>query len=126
METVLYFIISIEVMKEKWGQDLVEDWLLGPEQREELLTQAEEMQRDYEESRRVVMDYDDEDDELSGEVSSWSSFLDGFFFKMAVPSGSILSEKTINTVNIPTVRPLSEGGKRGCSDPEAVVYRICL
>ena len=45
---------------------------------------------------------------------------------MAVPSGSILSEKTINTVNIPTVRQLSEGagaaqGNEGCSDPEAVV-----
>ena len=39
----------------------MEDWLLGPEQREELLTQAEEMQRDYEESRRVVMDYAEED-----------------------------------------------------------------
>ena len=63
-------------MKEKWGQDLVEDWLLGPEQREELLTQAEEMQRDYEESRRVVMDYDDEDDELSGDCLLYTSKID--------------------------------------------------
>ena len=108
-EGAVFYQQAIEVMKEKWGQDLVEDWLLRPEQREEMLTQAEEMQRDYEESRRVVMDYDDEDDELSGEASSWSSFLDGFFFKMAVPSGSILSEKVINTANIPSVRTLSEG-----------------
>ena len=110
-------------MKEKWGQDLVEDWLLGPEQREELLTQAEEMQRDYEESRRIVMDYDDEDDELSGEASSWSSFLDGFFFKMAVPSGSILSEKTINTVNIPTVRQLSEGAGAAQGNEDALIQK---
>ena len=119
----VFYHQAIEVMKEKWGQDLVEDWLLGPEQREELLTQAEEMQRDYEESRRIVMDYDDEDDELSGEASSWSSFLDGFFFKMAVPSGSILSEKTINTANIPTVRQLSEGAGAAQGNEDALIQK---
>ena len=29
----VFYHQAIEVMTEKWGQDLVEDWLLGPEQR---------------------------------------------------------------------------------------------
>ena len=75
----VFYHQAIEVMKEKWGQDLVEDWLLGTEQREELLTQAEEMQRDYEESRRIVMDYDD--GVFLEQFSGWIFLQDGGAFR---------------------------------------------
>ena len=42
---------------------------------------------------------------------------------MAVPSGSILSEKTINTVNIPTVRPLSEGAGAAQGNEDALIQK---
>ena len=42
---------------------------------------------------------------------------------MAVPSGSILSEKTINTVNIPTVRQLSEGAGAAQGNEDALIQK---
>lgn len=102
----VFYQQAIRVMKEKTGADLLEDWILQASMQEEMQSQADEMRKDYEESRRIVMDYDDEEEELSGEASFWSSVLDGFFFSMAVPSGSVISEKTVDLGRVPSVRQL--------------------
>ena len=121
----VFYQYAIQIMKEKTGADLVEDWILQAELQEKMQTQAEEMQKDYEDSKRIIMDYQDEEheEELSQEVFSWMELLDQMVFSRALPSGSVISDKRIDTTGIPSVRDLSQGAGSANGNENSLIQK---
>lgn len=110
---------GVEIMKEKTGVSLAEDWLL-----QELFVEGSEentrkFQEDCEDYEGTVRDYEDEEEEeededgedrsLDPEARQWDGLWNGFTLDKAVPEEYQLSTKSAVLENVPSHRELSVG-----------------
>ena len=107
---------AVQVMKEKTGMPLAEDWIL----QDRFSMNAEENSRKFQEDCETyegrVRDYEDEDDEEDGEsrkmdpeARQWDGLWNRFILSQAVPGDGVISEKAAAASLTPSHRELSVG-----------------
>lgn len=108
---------AVQVMKEKTGMSLAEDWLL----QEQFSMNAEEHTRRFQEDCDAyegrVRDYedeedDDEDEKLDPEARQWDGLWNRFVLSQAVPGDGYVSGKEAEASRMPSHRELSVGAGR--------------
>lgn len=105
---------GVEVMKEKTGASLAEDWLLQDLFLEGSEENIRRFQEDCETYEGNVRDYEDEEDDdedrsLDPEARQWDGLWNGFTLSKAVPEDYQLSEKSVFPETMPSHRELSIG-----------------
>lgn len=105
----VFYRQAIQVMKERTGVSLAEDWLW----QEELSGMEKNAQR-FEEDRETyegsVRDYNvDEEEEMDEEALAWDGDWDRFSLPMAVPGEDRISHKTVSLTGVPSQREVSAG-----------------
>lgn len=107
---------GVEIMKEKTGLSLAEDWLLQDLFMDGSDENTRRFQEDCESYEGTVRDYKDEDDEEDGEDRSldsearqWDGLWNDFTLEKAVPEDYRLSERSVLLENTPSHRELSIG-----------------
>lgn len=104
----VFYRQAIEVMKERTGVDLAEDWLLQEESYRKMQADADDYQADCEQYEESVVDYGDEE-ELDAEVGELAGLRGSFTLSAAVPKGYTVSTRTIDLKSVPSYRELSAG-----------------
>lgn len=111
-----FFRQGVEIMKEKTGMSLAEDWLLQKVLQERAEENTRKFQEDCARYEGSVRDYEDEDDDEEGEDRSlapqarqWDGIWNSFTLAKAVPDGCYVSEKAISLGTTPSHRELSVG-----------------
>lgn len=100
---------AIQVMKDKSGFSLAEDWFLQDVIKENIEEQSVRFEKDCAAYEGKVVDYAGEEDELSEEAEGFDGFWKGFTLSYAVSKADALSEKAINLQRAPSKRELSAG-----------------
>lgn len=110
---------GVEVMKEKTGASLAEDWLFqdlfveGADENtgkfQEDCENYEGTVRDYEDEEEDEEDEDGEDRSLDPEARQWDGLWNEFTLEKAVPGDYQLSERTAALEDMPSHRELSIG-----------------
>lgn len=105
----VFYRQAVQVMKEKSGADLAEDWLLEGTLREDMEEDAKRFQEDCERYEGSVENYEDEGEELEAEARQWDGLRKHFLFTSALPKDSVLSAKGADMSKVPSQRSLSAG-----------------
>lgn len=110
---------GVEIMKEKTGASLAEDWLLQDLFMESSDENTRRFQEDCENYEGTVRDYEDEDEDdeeedgedrsLGPEARQWDGLWNDFTLEKAVPGDYQISEKSAVLENMPSHRELSIG-----------------
>lgn len=106
---LVFYRQAIQTIKQKMGVSFAEDWILENSFRDDLEENSEKFEADCDKYKDVVKDYEDEDEEVSGEAYRWDGAWSGFFSSMALPKGSVVSSKGANLENVPSHREVSIG-----------------
>lgn len=105
----VFYRQAVQVMKEKSGADLAEEWLLQGTLRADMEEDAGRFQKDCERYEGSVENYEDEEEELEAEARQWDGLRKRFLFTSALPDAGTLSQKGIDLSNVPSQRALSKG-----------------
>ncbi len=109
---------AVEIMKEKTGASLAEDWILQDLFQNDSQEHSRKFQEDCEAYEGSVRDYDeeedDEDQKMNPEARQWDGLWSDFVWTKAIPDGYQVSERTIAAENTLSHREISVGaGKAG-------------
>lgn len=109
-----FFRQGVEIMKEKTGMSLAEDWLLQKVLQERAEENTRKFQEDCTRYEGSVRDYEDDDEEgedrsLAPQARQWDGIWNSFTLAKAVPDGCYVSEKAISLGTTPSHRELSVG-----------------
>lgn len=119
----VFYRQAIQVMKEKTGASLAEDWVWQETFREEAEEDARRFQEDCETYEGNVENYESEDEEegLDEEVLRWDGLRDSFTLRAALPDTAEISDRALNPEKCPSMRSLSEGtGKADGSEDQLI------
>ncbi len=105
----VFYRQAIQIMKEKTGFSLAEDWLLSEALQKDTEEQTERFEKDCAKYEGKVVDYEDEEEELSKEAHSFDGLWKSFTLSHGVPKSCPISEKTIAIERAPSKRELSVG-----------------
>lgn len=105
----VFYRQAVQIMKEKMGVDLAEDWVLQETLREDMEDGAKRFQEDCERYEGSVEDYEDEEEELEAEARQWDGLRKHFLFTSALPDTGTLSQKGVDLSSVPSKRTLSTG-----------------
>lgn len=105
----VFYRQAIQVMKEKTGFSLAEDWLLPETLQKDTEEQTEKFEKDCAKYEGKVVDYEDEEEELSKEAYTYDGLWKSFTLSHAVPKSCSLSKKAIPIERAPSRRELSVG-----------------
>lgn len=104
---------AVEVMKEKTGVSVAEDWVLQDRFQSGSEENIRRFQEDCETYEGSVRDYEDEEDEedqkLDPEARQWDGVWKDFTLSRAVPGDQPVSEKMVDLETAPSCRELSVG-----------------
>lgn len=106
---LVFYRQAIQVMKERTGAALAEDWLLQESRQKEYEENSRRFQEDLDTYSGSVRDYEDEEDEIASEAYEWDGLVKSFTLSMAVPDTFTLSGKAVNPAEMPSHRDLSVG-----------------
>lgn len=116
----VFYRQAIQIMKEKTGVSLAEDWISQEAFLEEAEEDTESFLKDCEEYEGSVENYesDDEEEELDDEVWQWDGLRKSFTLSAALPETVRISERALDPSGVPSRRRLSEGagGADGSED----------
>lgn len=119
-EGAVFYRQAIQVMKEKTGASLAEDWVFQETFRAEAEEGARCFLEDCEAYEGNVENYESEDEEegLDGEVLEWDGLRNSFTLRAALPDTADISGRSLNPEQCPSRRTLSEGagGADGSED----------
>lgn len=126
----VFYRQAVQVMKEKTGASLAEDWLL----QDLFAADAEENERRFREDCEAcegsVRDYEEEEDDEDGEsrrmdpeARQWDGLWQGFSLSAAVPEGCMVSERTVDLKTAPSKRELSVGAGLPQGDEQNLITR---
>ena len=110
-----FFRQAVEVMKEKTGFSIAEDWMLQDLLQKDTEENARRFQADCESYEGRVRDYkdeegeDDEERKISPEARRWDGVWKGYVLSKAVPGDYSISEKAMDLAFVPSQRELSVG-----------------
>lgn len=105
----VFYHQAIQVMKDKVGFSLAEDWVLQDMMQENIEEQSTRFEKDCAAYEGKVVDYADEEEELSEEAEGFDGLWKGFTLSHVVSKTDALSEKAINLEKAPSKRELSVG-----------------
>lgn len=127
----VFYRQAVQVMKEKIGADLAEDWVLEGTLREDMEEEAERFQEDCERYEGSVEDYEDEEEELEAEARQWDGLRKRFLFTSALPDTGTLSQKGVDLARVPSKRALSvgvghaDGSEDGLVEKQLFISYLC-
>lgn len=105
----VFYRQAIQVMKERTGAALAEDWLMQESLQKEYEKNSQKFQEDKDIYSGSVRSYEDEEDEVDAEAYEWDGLSDSFSLSVAVPDSFVLSGKTVDLSGAPSCRELSAG-----------------
>lgn len=127
-----FFRQAVEIMKERSGYSLAEDWVLQDLFQNGSDGNTRRFQEDCGTYEGSVRDYEDEDDEeeedgesrkLNPEARQWDGLWNGFTLSKAVPEGGRISERTAALESVPSKRELSVGTGRASGTENQVIQK---
>ncbi len=130
----VFYRQAVEIMKEKTGASLAEDWLLVNKAQSGMDENTKRFQEDRGNYENVVRNYEEEDEEeedegdgeadkIAAEAYEWDGLIGGYTWSMAIPSDLDVSSKAINIENVPSRRALSEGFGTNKGDEGSILNR---
>lgn len=120
---LVFYQQAIEIIKQKTGISFAEDWILEDSFNENLQENSEKFESDCDTYKNVVKNYEDEDEEVSGDAYAWDGAWNGFFTSMVLPSGSVLSGKAAKLENVPSHRELSIGSGQALGNENQLLQK---
>ncbi|MCI9658820.1 MAG: hypothetical protein HFI14_09430 [Lachnospiraceae bacterium] len=110
-----FFRQAVEIMKEKTGFSIAEDWMLQDLLQKDTEENTRRFQADCESYEGRVRDYkdeegeDDEERKINPEARRWDGVWKGYVLSKAVPGDYPISEKAVDLAFVPSQRELSVG-----------------
>lgn len=102
----VFYRQAVQIMKEKTGVSLAEDWIVSGEFQETAEEGAQRFEEDCGTYGGSTADYGEEEET---EAVQWDGLWNSFTLSRAVPGGCTLSEKAVNLTTVPSRRELSVG-----------------
>ena len=135
----VFYRQAVQVMKEKTGADLAEDWLLQELFAEDGEENSRRFREDCEAYEGSVRDYEEEEEDeedgesrrMDPEARQWDGLWQGFSLAAAVPDGYVVSERAVDLGSAPSVRELSvgagipQGGEQNLLTKQWFVSYLC-
>lgn len=128
---MVFYQQAVQVMKEKTGASLAEDWLSLESWKKDADEKAERYQRHCERYEGSVVDYEAEEDEEEpeDEAFEWDGLWKNFTLSMTVPENREVSAKVIHLDTAPSHRTLSVGNggavSAGILDKQWFINYLC-
>ncbi|MBS6397751.1 MAG: hypothetical protein KH452_11495 [Clostridiales bacterium] len=110
----VFYRQAVQVMKEKRGASLAEDWLLQDMVEASAEEDSARFQEDCEAYEGSVEEYEaeEEEEELADEAYQFDGLRNSFTLSMAVPGDRSWSDKRVDLTSAPSRRVLSQGTGR--------------
>ena len=114
---MVFYQQAVQIMKEKTGASLAEDWLSLESWKNDADEKAERYQRHCERYKGSVVDYEAEDDEEEPEEEAfaWDGLWESFTLSMVIPKSREISEEAVHLDTVPSHRTLSMGSGKAVS-----------
>lgn len=121
-----FFRQAVEIMKEKSGFSIAEDWVLQDLIQKDTEENARRFQEDCASCEGSVRDYRDEEEEeqkIDPEARRWDGVWNGYVLSKAVPGEYPVSEKSAALGSAPSGRELSVGMGRAAGTENQILQK---